>query len=72
MLVKDASRLQPNQRDPDLLVASRAGRMFALQFYRDRLSQYSYTIPGGKAGYPRELEVQTRNLCKWRPENASR
>jgi hypothetical protein len=27
--------------------------MFALQFYRDRLSQYSYTTPGGKAGCTR-------------------
>ena len=71
-LVKDGSRFYPNQRDPDLLVASREGRTFTLQFCRDRLSQYSYTIPGGRAAYLRESEMLTRVRGKGRAENSSR
>ena len=72
VLVKDGSSLYRNQRDPDLLVVSREGRTFTLQFCRDRLSQYSYTIPGGKAAYLRESEVLTRVRGKGRAENVSR
>ena len=73
VLLREGHRLFPNQRDPDLLVASsREGRTVTLKFCGDRLAQHSYTIPGGKAAYLRELEAFTRVRGKGRAENSSR